>query len=131
MPAKAKSVDDRVRELNDKAVRQLVEAHQERTDEPLVLAVRYRLDDPEDIYLFEALDGFPGGDEDELLETEFEPSANLRLLGKLHLVLGSPAQTRHAIAARGDAIMAAIRDGQVEFDDGSFKAAKLRKALGL
>ena len=60
-----------------------VREHAARTDEPLILAVRYTLEDPTDIGLLEVLGDFPGSDEDEPLVTEFEPSANLRILGKL------------------------------------------------
>ena len=122
--------EDRIRNLHDRAVRQLVEAHQRGTDEPLVLAVRYKLDDPNDIYLLEVLNQFPGGDDDELLETEFGPSAELIIVGKLHLVLGSPAQVQSAIT-RGDTIATAAKRGQVEFDNRGPEASALKKALGL
>ena len=119
-----------IKYLHDKAVRQLVAAHRQRTDDPLVLAVRYKLDDPSgDIHLLEVLDGFPGGDEDELLVTEFGPSANLIIVGRLHLVLGSPAQVRSALE-RGNPIMKAVQCGKVVFDDGGAEAARLRKAAG-
>ena len=122
--------DDRIRELHDRAVRELVEAHSKRTDEPLILAVRYRLDEPLDVYLLEVLRGFPGGDDDQLLSTAYEPSAQLRILGKLHLVLGSPAQLRAAIA-RKDPTIGAARQGRAAYDDGSSDAAELKRALGL
>ena len=119
---------DRVKDLHDRAVAELVAAHQKRTDEPLVLAIRYKLDD-EDIHLLEVLEGFPGGDDDELLVTEFGPSANLIIIGKLHLILGSPAQVRSAVT-RGDALVAG-QGGEVVFDNGNTEAAELKKALGL
>src|SRR5690606_14648780 len=81
--------EDRIRELHDRAVHDLIEAHKQRTDEPLVLAIRFDLNDSQDVHLLEVLDGFPGGDDDELLVTDFEPSAQLRILGKLHLALGA------------------------------------------
>lgn len=99
--------DERVRQLNDSAVRHLIDAHKKRSDEPIVLAIRYRLDDPVDVYLMEAIANFPGGDDDELLTTEFEPSAQLRILGKLVLALGSPAQVQAAVR-RGDALIRAL-----------------------
>lgn len=130
MPTPASSMDI-VRDLNEKAVRQLVDAHRQRTDEPLVLAVRYNLGDPNGhIHLLEVLDQFPGADDDELLVTEFGPSANLLIVGDLHLALGSPAQVQSA-AKRGDPIAMAARDGEVVFDDGSAKAADLRRELRL
>lgn len=121
---------DRIKALHDRAVAELIKAHRDRTDEPLVLAVRYNQEDPDDIHLLEVLDGFPGGEDDELMETEFERSANLMIMGKLHLVLGSPAQVRAAIA-RGDEIVAALGSGVVAHDDGSKEAADLKGALGL
>jgi len=124
------NVEPRIRDLHDRAVRQLVEAHRQRTNEPLLLAIRYKLDDPSDIHLLEVLDRFPGGDDDELLETEFDPSANLIMVGKLHLILGSPAQVQCAIQ-RGDPITEAARNGQVEFDNHGSEATGIRKTLGL
>ena len=122
---------DLIRDLHEKAVRQLVAAHRQRTDEPLILAVRYELEDTTgDVHLLEVLDQFPGGDADELLVTEFGPSASLILVGKLHLVLGSPNQVRSALK-RGDTILAAVHSGEVVFEDGSPVATSLRAALGL
>jgi hypothetical protein len=122
---------DIVRDLNEKAVRQLVAAHRLRTDEPLVLAIRFNLDDPQGhIHLLEVLDQFPGADDEELLVTRFGPSANLLVLGDLHIALGSPAQV-HSAARRGDPIAVAARSGVVVFDDGSARAAELRRELRL
>jgi hypothetical protein len=73
---------DRIQELNDRAVNTLVREHAARTEEPLILAVRYTLEDPADIGLLEVLGDFPGSDEHEPLVTQFEPSASLRILGK-------------------------------------------------
>jgi hypothetical protein len=123
------STEARIEELHTRAVKELVNVHAKKTDEPLVLAVRYPGAEPLDVYLFEALDGFPGGEEDELLSTEFEPSAQLRILGKLHLVLGSPDQLESA-AKRGDAIVADLRKGMVVFDTHA-RAPELKKLLGL
>lgn len=122
---------DVVNDLNGKAVRQLVDAHRQRTEDPLILAVRYHVDDPSGhIHLLEVLGNFPGADEDELMVTEFGPSANLLIVGKLHLALGSPAQLQ-AAAKRSDPIAAAARDGEVVFDNGSAEAAELKRELGL
>lgn len=123
--------DTRLRELQRKAVSRLVDAHAARSDEPLLLAVRYKLDEPDDVYLIEVLDGFPGGDDDELLETDFAPSANLLLTGKLHLSLGSPGQLRTAIA-KGEPRLEAVRQGTLVFErKGDAVAAELKTALGI
>jgi hypothetical protein len=124
------NVEPRIKDLHERAVRELVEAHRHRIDEPLVLAIRYKLDAPSDIYLIEVLNGFPGAADDELLETAFEPSASLIIVGRLHLALGSPAQVLSAIG-RGDPILQAARGGRVEFDNGDSEAAAIREALGL
>ena len=116
--------------LHDAAVEELISAHQRRVEEPLVLAVRFDREDAQDIHLLEVLGGFPGGEEDELLVTEFAPSAQLRVLGKLHLTLGSPAQLQAAVA-RHDAQTERFKNGTVVHDDGSPEAEALRKLLGL
>jgi hypothetical protein len=96
-----------------RVVRELVDAHARRTEEPLVLAIRYQLDDPSDIYLLEVLEEFPGNPDDPPFTTEFGPTAELVILGKLHLALTSSAQLRAAID-RGDPIVGAVRrDGEV------------------
>ena len=118
----------RIDRLHDRAVRQLVEAHRQREDEPLILAVRYRLDEPE-IYLLEVLADFPGEDDDELLETEFDPSASLMILTKLRLALGSPAQVRNAL--QNQALAQALHDGRLEYSADTEEARTLRESLGL
>jgi hypothetical protein len=118
---------DRIEVLHDRAVARLVEAHSKRQDQPLILAVRYKPDAP-DIWLLEVLGDFPGGDDDRLLETEFEPSANLMIVCQLHLVLGSPAQVRAAIE-RGD--LAAVTGGTVIYKDDGTEAGELRSTLRL
>jgi hypothetical protein len=122
--------DERVRQLNDNAVQLLIDAHSKRTDEPLILAVRYRRDEPVDIYLLEVIADFPGGDDDELLITEFESSSQLRILGKLVLALGSPGQTRIAVT-RQENLMAELRRGRIEYSDASAAANELKELLGL
>lgn len=103
----------RLTEHYRRVVRGLVDAHARRTDEPLVLAIRYQLDDPSDIYLLEVLDGFPGTPDDPPFTMEFGPTADLVILGKLHLALTSSAQLRAAID-RGDPIVSDVRrDGEV------------------
>lgn len=124
------SLEERIREMHEGAVRELIAAHKSRNDEPLVLAVRYGLEQPQDIHLLEVLDGFPGGDDDELLVTSFESSARLRIVGELYLALCSPAQLKAAIS-RGDAETQKLRGGEVVYDDGSELAKDLKKALGL
>lgn len=121
---------DIVHELNIRAVDELVRAHAARTDDPLILAIRFREADLLDIHLLEILAGFPGGDEDELLTTDFERSAQLRILGKLYLTLCSPAQLR-AASARGDAVVEEARRGVVVFDRSDPEAASLRALLRL
>src|SRR5215203_5105656 len=80
-----------VARINEQAIRRLIAAHATRFDEPLVLAIRYRQADP-DVHLLEVLDGFPAAPGEAPFETEFAPSAELMLIGKLHLTLVSPAQ---------------------------------------
>ncbi|KPA13699.1 hypothetical protein MHK_006093 [Candidatus Magnetomorum sp. HK-1] len=118
--------------LNEKAVHQLVAAHRQRTDEPLVLVIRYNYDDPNDnIYLLEVLDQFPGSDDEELLPIQFGQSANLIITGDLHLVLGSPAQVQAAIKRRDSVMKDVFRDGKIIFEDGSPQALKLKSELRL
>jgi len=116
----------------DRIVRGLVEEHRTRKDEPLVLAVRYRCDEPEDIYLLEVIGNFPGNDDDPLFETAFGPSADLVILGELHLALASPAQLRVAVE-RGDKLVEQLRkDGEVIFPAKATGAARaLLKLLGI
>jgi hypothetical protein len=123
------SAPARIAQLNDQAVRRLVSAHAARKEEPLVLAVRYR-EGEDDVHLLEVIDNFPGDDEDELLATEFEPSAELLTLGSLHLLLGSPGQLR-AATHRGDAAIEAVRAGSVVYSDQSATAQGLRQLLGI
>lgn len=107
--------DDRVTSLHDDAVDQLVEAHRRRKSHKLLLAVRYKIDDPKDIYLLEVLKDFPGADDEALFEIEYERSPDLLIIGKLHLVLSSPAQLRHAINHNQDVIQA-IRSGSAKVE---------------
>ncbi|ETR68003.1 MAG: hypothetical protein OMM_10974 [Candidatus Magnetoglobus multicellularis str. Araruama] len=126
------SIINNIKYLNEKAVRQLVTAHQQLTDEPLVLVIRYNFDDPNgNIYLLEVLDKFPGSDNEELLATQFGPSANLRIVGDLHLALGSPAQVQAAAKRRDSVVKAVSIDGEVVFEDGSEQADELKRELGL
>lgn len=127
-PANAGS--NRIQQLHNRAVEQLIKAHRNRKDESLILAVRYNLEQ-DDIYLLEVLDQFPGQDDEELLETTFEPSANLVILGKLHLALGSPGQLRMAVASNSSIVQAIGSSATVAFDDGSARADELKRALGL
>jgi hypothetical protein len=124
------TVDARIRELNDRAVKALIESHANDTDDPLVLAIRYSAAEDDDIYLLEVLASFPGGDDDDVLMTEFEPSAELRILGRLHLALASPAQLRAAVT-RNDPLVAALRRGAIEHEDRSAAADELKTLLGL
>jgi hypothetical protein len=119
----------RIAQLNDRAVQRLVAAHAARTDEPLVLAVRYRSSE-EDVYLLEVIENFPGEDDDELLATEFEPSAELLTVGHLRLLLGSPGQLRAAVR-RGDPEVEAVKTGSIVHSNRSATARELRQLLGL
>ena len=100
-------------ELNDRAVKHLVDAHT-RLDEPLLLAIRYKLADP-GIHLFEVLDGFPGDENEEPEEIEFGPSPEVRMTGTLKLVLVNAQQFR-ALVHRNAAVVDTLKkDGRVEF----------------
>ena len=116
--------------LNERAVKQLLEAHRRQTEQPLLLAVRFRDDVEEDIHLLEVLANFPGDDDDELFVTDFSPSASLVMLGKLHLVLASPGQLRAAVKRR-DPLIDEIRGGRVVHSDNSQTAKAICKELGL
>lgn len=124
----ATSAAERIQQMHEDSIAQLIEAHKRRTQEPLVLAIRYGLEHSDDVFLLEVLEGFPGGDDDELLTTEFGPSPNLLVLGTLHLALGSPAQVRHAVE-RGGELIDAIRRGKVLYSDGSPAAASVETAI--
>jgi len=114
--------------MHEGSIEQLIEAHKRRTDEPLVLAIRYELEHPDDVFLLEVLEDFPGGDEDELLTTEFGPSPSLLVLGTLHMMLGSPAQLLNAVQ-RDDELRAKIRRGKLLWSDESATAKRLRTAI--
>ncbi|MDT8390161.1 MAG: hypothetical protein RRC34_06600 [Lentisphaeria bacterium] len=116
--------------LNERAVKQLLEAHRQQEDQPLLLAVRFRGDVEEDIHLLEVLAGFPGDDDDELFVADFAPSASLVMLGKLYLVLASPGQIQAAVKRR-DPLIDEIRGGKVVYSDGSQSAKAICKELGL
>lgn len=123
-------IEQRVQELHDNAVKRLIEAHQQ-LDEPLLLAVRYEGEDPVDIHILEVLEKFPGGDDDELFTTEYEPSPALRILGKVYLTLASPAQIRAALR-RQEPLVGKVRTGRVVFcDDSKAETAGLLRDLGL
>jgi hypothetical protein len=124
------TTDERVKQMHESAVRELVDAHRKRKDEPLLLAVRYEIEDLADIHLLEVLDEFPGGDADALMITEFEPSAQLRVLGKLHLALGSPAQVEAAVL-RKDPVITRVKKGKVVWKADAKRAKKLMELLGL
>lgn len=112
MSADPQATYEAVLHLHERAVEQLVESHVANEHEPLVLAVRFGLDDPMNIHLLEVLAEFPGGDDDEPFATEFDRSANLRILGKLHLTMCNAAQLRAALG-RGDPLIDKLRRGIV------------------
>jgi hypothetical protein len=97
----------------DRVVERLLRAHASQEDEPLLLAVRYNFDDPNDIFLFEVIDGFPGDPDEPLFTTEFGPNAELVILGSLHLTLASPAQVEAAVRRQDPELRLVARDGRV------------------
>lgn len=114
--------------INERALRGLIAAHATRFDEPLVLAVRYRHAD-RDVHLLEVLEGFPATPGEVPLETEFAPSAEFLLVGKLHLTLVSSEQLSLLIK-EGAALVDALRaDGTVEYHASGAKP--LIEGLGL
>lgn len=115
-------------ELNRRAAKRLVKAHQELDDDHLVLAIRYNHDD-EDLYLFEVLQNFPGDDDDEPFETEYKRSPDLLIIGSLHLMLASPAQLRTAVEKNAP-IVDKLKNGEVIGNDGSQEAKDLMQLLG-
>ncbi len=103
-------------------------AHATRFDEPLVLAVRYRQTD-RNVHLLEVLEGFPATPGEEPFETEFAPSAELMLIGNLHMTLVSPAQLISLVEGDAALVKALRTDGTVEYY--SSGAQPLLEALGL
>ena len=104
--------DPRTVALQERAVQKLVEAHATRRDERLVLAVRFQHDD-QDVHVLELLDGWPGEADDALLPMDFAPTSDLLFPGTIHLLLGSPAQLRAALARRDDVLDPIRLDGAV------------------
>ena len=127
MSTMSSSAAERIQRMHEGSIEQLIEAHKRRTDEPLVLAIRYELEQP-DLFLLEVLDDFPGGDDDELLTTDFGPSPNLLVLGTLHMTLGSPAQVLNAVQ-RDDELKARIARGKVLWSNESTAAKQLQMAI--
>jgi hypothetical protein len=111
--------------MNEGALRRLIAAHATRLDQPLMLAVRYH-QASRDVYLLEVLEGFPGAPDGEPFEVEFAPSAELLMVGTLHLTLVNPSQIQSLIE-RNAALVEALRaDGTIEYytkDAQSFIAA--------
>lgn len=138
MPASAQS--QKIDTLYDLRVRELVAAHAKLKDSPLVLAIRYSkgLKSMLDVYLLEIVENFPGNSNEPPFLTEFGPSAQLLIMGKLYLTLASPDQIRHALALaksgrRSSEVMAAKklldavrRDSDIVF---SAKSPTVRKRL--
>jgi hypothetical protein len=100
--------------INERALQRLIAVHAARLDEPLVLAIRFRRSEP-DVHLIEVLEGFPGAAGEEPFETEFPPSAELLLVGKLHLTLVSPPQLASLIDRNAKLVDALRADGSVEY----------------
>ena len=117
-----------VARINEQALRRLIAAHATRFDEPLILAVRYQRADP-DVHLLEVLEGFPAEPGDAPFETEFAPSAELMLIGKLHLTLVSPEQLASLIESDAALARGLREDGTIEYYASG--ARPLIDALGL
>jgi hypothetical protein len=79
-------------------LRKLVEEHRQLADEPLLLAVYFEPKrNPEDVFLFEIIDGFAGGRVDEerkLFEVSYSGTESFPMMPgkKLHLVLTNPTE---------------------------------------
>ena len=97
-------------------------------DAPLVLAVRFRQSEP-DVHLLEVLEGFTVAPDEDPFETEFAPSAELLLMGKLYLTLVSPAQLASLIDSKAALAEALRADGTIEYY--TTDAQPLIAALGL
>jgi hypothetical protein len=86
----------------ERNVRLLVEEHKTLKDEPLVLAVYYAPErNPEDVFLFEVIEGFGGGSVDPertLFEVTYGPSSGFPMEAgqRLHLILTNPEEFRTA-----------------------------------
>lgn len=117
---------EQARALNDQAVKHLVRAHA-RLDEPLLLAIRFKLNEP-GIHLLEVLETFPGEDDDPPLETEFSASPDVRMVGALKLAVASPAQFR-TLAGADSELCRALKAGRIEFVAGY--GAELARLLNL
>lgn len=78
-------------------VKQLVEEHAKRKDEPLSLALWFQTSDPDNIHLLEVLKRFPGPPSDELFSVESPLPPALAIRGHLHLTLASEEQLWAAI----------------------------------
>lgn len=118
--------------INDRAVRRLVNAHVNGHAEPLLLAIRYNLESP-NVHLLEVLDGFPGEPSEEPFKTEFPPSAELQLLGKLNLTLVNRDQFLRAVGSKKSSLGRALPSGRLEYvsSDAQDLAAKVGLALEL
>ena len=87
---------------HEKQARDLVKAHGEIEDEPLLLAVYFAPNrDPEDVFILEVLDGFGGntvGNDGDLFEVTYGPSPSFPLQAgrRLHLILTNPTELRQA-----------------------------------
>ena len=77
---------------------QLVEEHRQLRDEPLLLAISYQPQrDPDDLFLFEIVDGFGAGrigEDRKFFEVTFasSPSFPMKPRQRLHLILTNPEE---------------------------------------
>ncbi len=102
---------------------QLMEQHRELKDEPLHLAIAFQPPrETQDIFLFEVVGNFAGGDINpgrELFEVTFAPSPGYDIPEgrNLHLVLTSPEELRVALQhhwSSAQEVSDAVRRGDAE-----------------
>jgi hypothetical protein len=100
-------------QIYEKTVKRLVEEHKKLKDEPLELAVRLKAARATDIEILEVIGRFPGESTDPPFQSEFPPSAMVRVLGTLILQLCSPAQFENAI--KSPKFQKRVADGDLVF----------------
>lgn len=114
--------DSRFPALADR-VKALVEEHRELKDEPLLLAVYYAPErQPQDVFLFEIVDGFGNNDVDpdrEMFEVTYAATPALPLAAdqELHLIITNPTELKVALEQGWELVTElrdAKRDGKAE-----------------
>lgn len=87
-----------------RAIDRLVKRHRSMKDEPLLLAIHYRpRRRPQDVFLFEVIEGFGAGkidSERELFEVTYSDPSGFPLKAgqRLHLLLTNPQEFERAVA---------------------------------